>query len=502
MSLHTQTERKPLRARHWPTAIVVCALATTLGCGGGGGGGSNDAPPTSPPPAPAPVGPPTEEPRVTSTARRVLQNGDLTSDGFTVENIEDAALARDGSLAVISAGRGGLRAVLRRDADGTLRTILDRNNAPDDIDLATLSRLRMAPTGEMAFRSGRGLDSDQLHLALADDVQTIAGQAGAVAPDFRILGNFRIVSNGRVAFTGGGGECEVSASGDTVRDLCTISLFLADGTDVFSISHEDFELDRRQANDAQIAMNDDGGLFYSVPGRRTSPVVVGFDGSETQVLLRNNGEIQDFGSLARIDIVDLDAEGRLLVELGIRPEDPEDPVLDYVGLFDGEQLTDFAGEGSIEGEASVFSLRGIGLGGGRALFEATLIAASNEREYACLRLGDADGTIDIACEGASFPGEELEVFSIGGTRINSRGDVLFVTTLGTRGTGTTRVEEIRASVRRSDGKLITVASSLDSLQVGTITELTTVGFNDDGQALLISEGSRASDRALLLGSSR
>lgn len=486
-------------------ALIVTGLATIVACGGGGGGGgeSSDNPPTTPPPPPAPVDPPTENPRPVSTARRVVENGDIATDGFVVGNIEDAALAADGSLALISAEeQGDLRAVLRREADGSLRTIFDQENAPDHVDLATLTRIRMAPTGELAFQSGAGLDSDQLHLALADEVQTIAGQDGVGAPNFRILGRFRIVQDGLVAFVGGGGECEVNTSGDTVRDLCTINLFLADGTEIVSIAHEDFELDRRQANDAAIAMNDDGDLFFSVPGRRTSPVVVRFDGAETQALLRNNGAIPEFGDLARIDIVDLDSSGRLLVELGIQPTDPEDPVLDHVGLLDGDVLTDFAVEGALEGDLSVFSLRGIGLGGGRALFEAALLDPSTEEQTDCLRLGDASSTIDIVCEGAPFPGEELEVFSIGGTRINARGDVLFVTTLGTEGTDTTRVEEIRASVRRVDGEMVTIASSLDSGLVGTITELTTVGFNDAGEALLISEGSRASDRALLLGSSR
>ena len=93
------------------------------------------------------------------------------------------------------------------------------------------------------------------------------------------------------------------------------------------------------------------------------------------------------------------------------------------------------------------------------------------------------------------------VFSISGTRINSVGDVLFVTILGRQQGETRIIEETRATVRRADGEFVTIASSADSENLGIITDLTTVGFNDAGQALLIAERSRSSDRALLLGES-
>ncbi len=489
----------------WQISLFALALIALVGCGGGGGddggGSSNEAP--APAPSPIPVDPPVENPRDPSTARVALQNDDRAADGFVVGNIEDAALADDGSLAVVAQdAQGDVRGILRRSAEGTLRTIFDETSADESVDLTTLGRLRMAPTGELVFQSGAGLDTDQLHLAIGDTVETIAGPTGAVAPDFRILGSVRISRDGLVAFVGGGGECEEDTTGDSVRTLCTVALFLADGDEVVRIEHEEFELDRRQANDAEIAMNQDGDVFFSVPGRRTSPVVVRFDGTEVQPILRNNGDVPGFGILNRVDIVDLDDDGRLLVELGIQPEDPDDPVRDHVGLLDGDQFTDFAAEGTPEGDSVLFSLRGIGLGGARALYQTTLLNEETEEQVACLRLSDATSTSEIACEGDPFPGEELEVFSIAGTRINSDGDVLFVTTLGNRESGTTRVEETRAAVRRANGEFVTIASSLDNDVLGTITQLNTVGFNDEGQALLIAERSRSSDRALLLGDSR
>lgn len=486
---------------------LALGLLTAVACGGGGGGdggnGSGEPPPPEPTASPIPVDPPVVNPRPPSTGRIALENGARANDGFVVGNIEDGALADDGSMAVIAANEDNdSRAILRLSQQGELTAVFDENNAPDDVDLASLSRLRMAPTGELAFQSGDGLDSDQLHLALANDVQTIAGLGGAVAPDFRILGNFRVASGGLVAFTGGGGNCEVDNSGDSVRTLCTVALFLANGTEVLRIDHEDFELERRQANDAQIAQNETGGLFFSIPGRRTSPVVVRVASGEAEPTLLNNAEVPGLDVLARVDIVDLDEDGRLLAELGVDPENPEDPVRDRVGLLDGDVFTTFAIEGETEGDRTLFSLRGIGLGGGRAFYEATLQDPVTEDQFACLRLGDATSTDEIACEGDPFPGEELDIFEISGTRINSAGDVLFVTTLGSREDGTTNIAEIRATVRRADGELVTIVSSADQAELGTITELTTVGFNDAGQALLIAERSRSSDRALILGGSR
>ncbi|MDG2308394.1 MAG: hypothetical protein P8R42_27770 [Candidatus Binatia bacterium] len=503
--IYTSHHVHPIRS-----SLVVLTLLTTFACGGGGGndGGSTSNNP-APAPSPIPVDPPEVDPRQPSNARIALQNGDAATNGFVIGNIEDAALAADGSLALIAAAnQGDARAVLRMAANGTLRTIFDESNAPAEVDLSTLSRLRMASTGELAFQSGNGLDTDQLHRALDDEVETIAGIAndpetitGAGGPEFRILGNFRIVRNGRVAFVGGGGDCEVDSTGDTPRDLCTVALFLANESEVVQIEHEDFELDRRQANDAQIGMNEDGELFFSVPGRRRSPVVVQFDGEDTLPTLRKNGELPE-GVVARIDIVDLDTEGRLLVELGFAGQNPDDPVRDHIGLLDGDQFTDIAAEGSIEADRVVASLRGTGLGGGRALFQATLRNEATGEETACLRLGDSRSTQNIVCEGDLFPGEELEVFSTGGTRINEAGDVLFVTTLGTRIEGTTRVEETRASVRRANGEFVTIVSSLDTEALGTITNLTSVGFNNAGQALLIAERDRSNDRVLFLGDSR
>ena len=57
-------------------------------------------------------------------------------------------------------------------------------------------------------------------------------------------------------------------------------------------------------------------------------------------------------------------------------------------------------------------------------------------------------------------------------------------------------------MRRANGEFVTIVSSLDTEALGTITNLTSVGFNNAGQALLIAERDRSNDRVLFLGDSR
>lgn len=487
------------------TTALLALVA--LGCGGGGGGGDGGGGPApTPRPTPTvPAGPtPTPQPPAGS-ARIILQNGDVSSDGVVVGNIEDAALARNGNLSVIVARDSGSgdHIVLEAGPDRQFEVLFDETNAPADVDLGTLTRLRMAPTGEIAFLSGTGLDTDKLHYAADGEVRTIAGgPPGVVKPDFRVLGNFRIVSGGIVAFTGGAEDCVQETTGDTVRNRCTLALYLADRTQVVRIEHEGFLLEERLANDAQIAINESGDAYFSLPGRRESPMLIRYADGEVEALLQRESELPGLGLLSRIDVVDLDEQGRLLVELGLVPENEDDPILDHVGLLDGDRLETFAREGTIENGLVLERVRGIGLGGGAALFEVTLRDPATDEAKLCLRLGNAEEVVDVVCEGDPFAGGTNVVFTIEGARINAVGDVLFVSQLGRRNDDTTFLEETRATVRRIDGEYVTIASSKDSGILGAVTALNSVGFDDSGNVLLIAERDATNDRVLLIGGSR
>ena len=482
-------------AKGFLPTLLFTALITA--CGGGGG-----SPTTTPitPPGIFPIDP-VEEPRAESTARVVLQSGVVADDGFVTGTIEDAALGEDGAMAVIAEiAEGEERAILIVPLDAPPQRVpgLDRLS----VDVTTLSRLRQASTGELAFRSGNGLDTDQLHVLVGNSIRTIAGADGVGAPDFRVLGNYRIGAEGRVAFASGGGECETQQNGETTRDLCTVALFFFDGEEVFRLDHPDLELDRRQAIDVRIALSETGRAAFSVPARGASPAVLrsGPDG-QLEPLLRNRSEVEGQGILARVDLVDVDSGGRILVELGPEPETEDSPIEDRLGFLDADGFVPIAQEGLTLDDRRVASLRGLGIAAGRALFEAEVEDATTPEPFACLYLGDTRETEKILCEGDSFPGESLKVFAISGNRVNPSGDLLTVLVLGTTDEATTRIEEIRAVVRRTDREWVTIASSKDADRLGTITELISVGLDSMGNALLIAERSRASDRALLLGSS-
>ena len=104
-------------------------------------------------------------------------------------------------------------------------------------------------------------------------------------------------------------------------------------------------------------------------------------------------------------------------------------------------------------------------------------------------------------EGAPFPGEQSLVIVLQASRLNDAGDVAFTTRLGSGDGDTARVEEIRATVRRADGRLVTIASSRNTGQLGTLSSLQIVGFDGDGSLLLIGARGASSDRVLLLGRS-
>ena len=98
-------------------------------------------------------------------------------------------------------------------------------------------------------------------------------------------------------------------------------------------------------------------------------------------------------------------------------------------------------------------------------------------------------------------GDQSTVLALLGSRVNAAGDVAFLTELGTISGGVVQREEVRASVRRADGRLVTVASTRHSAQFGALSDMQIVGYDEAGTLLLIGARGRSSDRILLLGRS-
>lgn len=485
--------------------LLACIASLSAACGGGGGGGGSDAPFTAPTPLPSPVRPIEPPGPSRSTAEIVLRDGDRLAGGAGVANIEDGALGVDGSAAalVTLSGSGGRRAIVLRAPEGTVTTILDPDALAEDIDATTFSRLRMGPTGELVFQSGSGLDSDRLHLLTPAGLITIAGAPpGPVFPDFRILGNVRIGPGGLVGFVGGGGECTVEVGDDTPRVTCSNALYVAGASGVVRLDDTELVLGNQRPTAVRVEIDPTGGVWFSLPRRASAPVLLHHAAGGTTAVLHGDTVLPEVGLLTALEAVAANTSGAVLVEGSLQAfEGERRPKV--LGLLRGEDFALIAREGTDLGGANVATLRGIALdASGRALFEARLGPSDAPAEQVdSLWLGGPDGLVEVVREQAPFPGEETRVFTLGGSRLNARGDVAFVTELGSRTGSSARIEEIRATVRRADGALVTVASSRHTGQFGALSDLQIVGFGDLGRLLLIGQRGSSSDRVLLLGGS-
>jgi hypothetical protein len=438
-----------------------------------------------------------------STAQIILRDGDRLTEGLVVANIEDAALAGGRVAALVTtADSGGARAVALRQPGGGFVTAFDPAVSAPELDARTLTRARLSTTGEIAFQSGTGLDSDRLHLLSGGVLRTLAGaEPGPVFPEFRILGNVRVEA-GTVAFVGGGQECEVTPGSEEPRITCTNALYVADEAGVVRLDDTELDLARQRATAIRVEMDPRGGAWFSLPRRGAAPVLLHHAAGETTAVLTGQSEVPGIGALNAVEVVAINESGDVLLEIVQQAlEGERRPTT--VGVRRGEEFFAFAKEGSELGGAPIAALRGIGIDGtGRALIEASLAAPASPTGLArSLWYGDHAGLVEIVRQGAAFPGEERVVVEVQGSRINDDGDVAFLTRLGTVQDGTVRVEEVRATVRRADGRLVNVASSRNTAQLGEITSLVIAGFDGEGSLLLIATRSRSSDRVLLLGRS-
>jgi hypothetical protein len=131
-----------------------------------------------------------------STAEVILRDGDQIAGDLPVGNIEDASLGGDDS----AAGHAGqLEQPLgdRHPVGG--RYLPPRSPADRDagVDATSLTRLRVAPTGEMVFQSGKDWTPTVCTGCRRHPADPRRGGPRPVFPD-RILGDVRIGSGGVV----------------------------------------------------------------------------------------------------------------------------------------------------------------------------------------------------------------------------------------------------------------------------------------------------------------
>ncbi len=489
------------------SAFALLVLAFAAAACGGGGGSSSGSPQSEPTPRPSPVRPIESPGPGRSTAEIILRDGDLVGDDLVVANIGDAALATDDGIAVVVsiANAGNRAAILHRPPGGAFGIAYDPRADEAGIDSTSIGRVRLAPGGAMVFQSGDGLDTDRLHFLAGRVLETVAGAApGPVFPDFRILGNVRLGTGGVVAFVGGGGECEVVVGDEEPRVTCTNSLYVANGSVAARLDAAALELDlaRQRATAIRVEVDPAGGAWFSLPRRGTAPILLHHLAGTTTTVLTGETVVGDLGTLNSVEAVAINASGQILLE-GSPQEFSGERRPQALAVLQGESVSIIAREGTALGGENVATLRGLGLdGSGRALFEAQLGSPDDSAgQRGSLWLGNASGLTEIAREGEKLPGDEALVLAVLGSRVNSAGDVAFITELGTNSGGVLQREEVRASVRRADGRLVTVASTRHSGQFGALSEMQIVGYDEAGTLLLIGSRGRSSDRVLLLGRS-
>ena len=492
--------------RRFPTRLTgLLILGTLLAACGGGGGSSSGTPQSSPTPRPTPVTPVTPPGPATSTAQIILRDGDLLPGDLRVANIEDGALANDGTsaLVVTIADAGDRSAVLLRRADGTYSTLYDPRTDTTGLEASSIARVRLAANGTVVFQTGNGLDSDRLYRIADGRMEALAGAApGPAFPDFRVLGNVRLASTGQVAFVGGGGECEVVVGDTEPRVTCTNSLYVADDTGVQRLDASKLDLSRQRASTVRVELDPAGGVWFSLPRRGSAPMLLRWADGEATTVLDSATSLDGVGTLNSAEAVAINAAGQALLEGGLQ-EFTGDRRPQVLGVLDADGFSQIALEGTPLDGANVATLRGLGIDGrGRALFEARLgDPDAPAEEQNSLWFGDASGLVRIVREGSPFPGEDTTVLTVLGSRVNAAGDVAFLTELGSNVDGVPKLEEVRATVRRADGTLVTIASTRHAAQFGALSAMQIVGYDEAGTLLLIGTRGRSSDRVLLMGRS-
>ena len=250
----------------------------------------------------------------------------------------------------------------------------------------------------------------------------------------------------------------------------------------------------------RVAVSDSGTTYFSIPTHGAAAALVSFSGGKVKTVLDAQTTIGGLGVLTRPQVIAASAADDILIsaalDTGAAGTKPT-----IVGTLQGTKFTEIAREGTTPSE-TITNHRTVGnddTGGAR--YGASLAGSDPGTTINALRIGNGSSTEEIVRELGIPPGGGPTVLALKESRINSPGDVAFVVELGTVEGGTTRLEEIRTIVRRADGTFVTVASTVDTNRVGTLTRLRIVGFNDNGDVLLIGSRARAGDRVLLLASS-
>jgi len=468
-------------------ALAAALLSLVLAsCGGGGGGGGSD---------------PEGGPQI------LLADGATLPGDFLVNTIESAALANDGSVAVIAsqAGTPPLNAIFLRSPSGSVQPILTPSSAlPEDLTLVTMRNLVMTGGGDFSFEIGGKLDDDAVYLWSGGRLSLVARTSpGSTPPGFQLLGDRQIANGGKIAFCGGMSPCQVDTSGDRERVTCDLQLFSGREADVARVELP-IDLADQATSAVTVAMDEQGRhLLIGLPSRSRQSVIGEVVDGVYQGLIFRGQEVPGAGTIISAKPRAVNTAGQVVVDA--RLDTDGDGVIDQdrVMRWTAGTLESIAQTGEPVGSLVATGVRGNAIDErGRVLFTITSAEPGLSGGGQSFRVWDSGTTTQIVYEGEPAgkdeQNNELEVLELDQLRANANGEVVYRATIGYFEEGTRKTTSTRLD-RWIDGDRATVLSTGWKGPDGSrIVEVSVSGLNDTGQLLTICGLGTRNNRALIL----
>lgn len=468
--------------------LAAFLLASFAACGGGG-----DDPPKAP-----------------EALQLIMRRGDTMPGGLVVNSVESARMANDRSVVAIASQSGtpAVNGVYRRRPGGDYDLILDQNSPlAAGLAMTDVAGLLLSPTGEATFKEGGNrLDRETVFSWVNGGLSRLAGGLAPQLPaGFRKLGELRLGSNERVAFTYGvNGEdpCSVDSSTGTERITCKLRLVYGTHGDLREVALPN-ELENQRPTSVGLEFNAGGELLIGLPASGRNPLIgVVRDGVFSSIIERQ-AEFADFGVLLSATPRSIATNGDVAFDASFDTNDDNERDDERILLYSGGGFTSIAKLFEPAGNDVVVDVRALAIDDfGRVTYQVNFNDRNQSTGPISIRQWDNGVTREIAFEGLAGFGENEDdqgyrILEIESIRVNRGGDVVFVARIGFFEDGTEETVETRL-LRDAGNGLETVLRTGSTFSGGTIAGIETLSdINDNGDLLLIVE-LRGAGRGLVL----
>jgi hypothetical protein len=472
------------------TACFSVAAAAMVGCGGGGGDDN--------PPAP-------------SSIQVLLRDGDTLPGGFEVNTIESASMAADRSVAVIASepGTPALNGVFVRSPGGSVTTVMTPADPPEGLPLTTVRNLDMASTGEVTFEVGDQLDQDGVFFFQNGQLSTLVRtNPGATPPDFRLLGELALGSQGMVALTAGVSPCVVDSSSGNERIECNLRLFAGLPGQVQEVAVPN-GLEQQAPAAVLLTLNRNQEVAVGLPASGSEPLVGIIRNGLFEGLLNRRQQFPGLGTLLAARPRAIGPTSDIVIDAGFDSEGDGQRDTERVILYSQATIQSIAETGvpaSGHDGRTVFAVRGLDIDdAGRVIYSIDFGEEGSSVRFLSLRAWDGTSTQEIAFEGLRFgrddQDEPLRILEMEQIRVSRSGDVVFTATIGRFDDEGTRRIDREAILRWTPStapNLEEVIATKTDLPDGNITSLSIQDVNESGDILVIASVIRSANRVLLL----